>query len=68
VKPGTIEWFRWFYRDIHEPEGIAERWHEDLVINQSPEMVGTAGTFHACSATSSPSAGRKPSAWTSTSI
>ena len=44
-----LEYFRWFY-DFDtakaDPDEIAARWHEDLVIVQSPDMVGTEGTFH----------------------
>jgi ketosteroid isomerase-like protein len=45
VEPGSLEYFQWFYEGITDPERIDGLWHEDVVIHQSEEMVGTAGTF-----------------------
>jgi hypothetical protein len=45
VKPGSHEYFRWFYGEIHSAEGIPERWTEDAVVHQSPDMPGTAQVF-----------------------
>ena len=43
---GSLEWFQWFYAGrINRPGEVEERWHEDLVINQSPDFPDTAGTF-----------------------
>lgn len=46
VEHGSLEWFRWFYAGrLDRPGDMEERWHEDLVINQSLEFPGTEGTF-----------------------
>ena len=42
---GTLQYFRWVYADVSEAGPLEERWHEDVVLRQSPEMPGTAGTF-----------------------
>jgi ketosteroid isomerase-like protein len=44
-----LEYFRWFYApDVNSLDRgeVAERWHRDLVLVQSPDVPGTAGTFH----------------------
>lgn len=45
MKPGTPEYFRWFYGEIHSAEGIPDRWTEDVVVHQAPDMPGTAQRF-----------------------
>jgi ketosteroid isomerase-like protein len=45
VERESLEFWRWFYRSDEEAPSIEERWHPDLVLNQSPDMPGTAGTF-----------------------
>jgi ketosteroid isomerase-like protein len=41
-----LERFRRLYSaDIRDPESIRERWTEDAVIEQSPDMLDTAGRF-----------------------
>jgi ketosteroid isomerase-like protein len=46
VQPGSLEWFRWFYAGrLDRPGEMEERWHPDLVINQSEEFPDTQGTF-----------------------
>jgi len=45
MKPGSIEYFRWFYGEVHSAEGIQERWTEDVVVHQAPDMPGTAQLF-----------------------
>src|SRR5215211_5185564 len=47
MAPADLDHFRWLYgAEPGDLAGIAERFEEELVINQSPEMPGTAGTFH----------------------
>jgi hypothetical protein len=55
VDPRSLDFWQWFYEPANEgaswgPEqrqrAIEERWHPDLVLNQSPEMPGTAREFH----------------------
>jgi SnoaL-like protein len=46
VEQGSLEYFRWFYAGrLDRPGEMEERWHEDLVIQQSPEFLDTEGTF-----------------------
>lgn len=46
MEVGSLEWFRWFYAGrINRPGDMEERWHEDLVINQSQDFLDTEGTF-----------------------
>src|SRR6187431_2663771 len=47
MKEGSLEFWDWFYEPaVEESASIEERWHPDLVIHQSPDLPGTAGTFH----------------------
>jgi hypothetical protein len=55
MDPTSLEFWHWFYEPANEGatwsaeerrRGIGERWHPDLVLMQSPEMVGTAREFH----------------------
>jgi ketosteroid isomerase-like protein len=46
MEEGSLDWFRWFYAGrINRPGEMEERWHEDLVIHQSPDFPDTQGTF-----------------------
>jgi hypothetical protein len=55
VDPTSLDFWEWFYEPANEGDSmtaeermraVEERWHPDLVLIQSPEMVGTAGEFH----------------------
>ena len=55
MDPRSLEFWEWFYEPANRgaelsPEersrAVEQRWHPDLVLIQSPEMVGTAGEFH----------------------
>jgi ketosteroid isomerase-like protein len=38
--------FRWLYSgDPHDPQDYAARWNENAVVNQSPDVLDTAGRF-----------------------
>lgn len=46
MKPGSLEWFRWFYEvQPDEPGELDARWHEDAVVNQTPDIPGSAGKY-----------------------
>jgi ketosteroid isomerase-like protein len=46
VKEGSLEFWDWFYEpSVDDSEPIEDRWHRDLVVHQSPDLPGTAGTF-----------------------
>jgi ketosteroid isomerase-like protein len=43
----SLDFWEWFYEPaVDQSVPIEERWHEDLVVNQSPDMLDTEGTFH----------------------
>lgn len=42
---GSVEHFRWLYASVDDAGPLEERWHEDLVVRQSPDLPGTAGVF-----------------------
>jgi len=47
LEPGSPEYFRWFYLGGDRGEdATTARWHEDMVLNQSPQIFDTSGTFH----------------------
>jgi hypothetical protein len=55
MDPASLEFWEWFYLPANEgasmsaedrQQAIEERWHPDLVVFQSPEMLGTTGEFH----------------------
>ena len=47
MEQGSLDYFRWFYAGRFDQAGeMEERWHEDLVLHQSPDIPGTAGAFH----------------------
>ena len=46
MEHGSLEYFRWFYAGrLDRPGEMEDRWHEDLVIHQSPDFLDTEGTF-----------------------
>lgn len=40
-----MQYFTWLYAHADAAGPFAERWHEEVVMRQSPEVPGTAGTF-----------------------
>ena len=47
MEEGSLEFWEWFYEPaVNDAAAIEERWHPDLVMHQTPELPGTAGTFH----------------------
>lgn len=55
MDPASLDFWEWFYLPANEgasmsaedrQQAIEERWHPDLVVFQSPEMLGTTGEFH----------------------
>ncbi len=42
---GSVEHFRWLYAASSVAGPVEERWHEELVLRQSPDVPGTVGTF-----------------------
>jgi hypothetical protein len=47
MEEGSLEFWDWFYEpSMNNSASIEERWQPDLVVHQTPELIGTAGTFH----------------------
>lgn len=44
MPPGDLDYFRWIYA-VESAKGVVERFDEEILINQSPEVTGTAGSF-----------------------
>ena len=40
-----MQYFKWLYADASVAGPLEERWHEGVILRQSPDLPGTAGTF-----------------------
>ena len=45
VTSRDLAWFRALYRRASDPATVPQSWTEDVEIQQSPDVPGTAGTF-----------------------
>jgi len=44
---GSQRFFDWFYLgDWGAPNAVEERWHPDLVVRQTTDLLDTQGVFH----------------------